>query len=467
VRLTNQEWQREGWEFYHNLGTFRYAILWHSQTMSRVRLTAAVEASGGDEPEPVIDGPAAELMANFFGGTAGQSAYMRKMDVMLQVPGEGYVIGEPDIDDPSTYYWCVKSIDQMRVSSGRVNGETQDVWEIEVDRGAWRPVNPDSLVFRQWTPDDQYDFLPDSPTRGALLDMRLIAMLQKRIVAQSVSRLASNGVLLYPSEMTFPAKKGYEQEEDPFTAEWLDIAGKTIQNPGSALAAIPMPVKVPKEMIDSFKHMDFANTYDDRVMDILTFFYDRLATAMNMPKEIVAGMGKTSHWNAWTLDEQAVEVHIKPPVEDIVSGATKGYLVPGLKAMGAPLRDAKGRRYIIWYDTSELDVPPDRSAAADAAYDRQTINATAYRREKGFSESDEPSNDELRTQLLVQMAKDPTAAPAAIEELTGSPVAGAQTGPGGTDAVPPVSAPAPAAGPPTPPTNDGSPPPGAQTPSRA
>lgn len=457
LRLTNMEWQREVWQFHKDLGTFKYAILWHSQTMSRVRLMAAVESpGGGDEPQPVTDGPAAELMANFFGGIAGQSAYMKKMDVMLQVPGEGYVIGET-IDGEDV--WCVKSIDQLRVAG------SDDHFQVMYDQGLWRDVSPNSLVFRQWVPDEQYDFMPDSASRGGLADMRIIAMLQKRIVAQSVSRLASNGVLFYPSEITFPAKKGFENEPDPFTAEWLDIAGKTISNPGSALAAIPMPVKVPKEFIDAIKHMDFANTYDDKVMDILTFFYDRLATAMNMPKEIVAGMGKTSHWNAWSLDEQAVEVHIKPPAEDICSGITKGYLIPGLKAAGAPLRDGEGRRYIVWYDTSELDVPPDRSAAADAAFDRNTINASSYRREKGFSEADKPTNDELTQQLLVQLAKDPASAPSAIKELTGASVAGAPTtGPG--DGEGPATQPTPATGPPSAPEGTGQPTPRQTTPSQ-
>lgn len=461
LRLNNLAWQREAWEFHKNLGSFRYAILWHSQTISRVRLTAALESPAGDEPERITDGPAAELMTEFFGGTAGQSSYMKKIDVMLQVPGEGYVLGERDGDE---YVWCVKSTDQLRVESYKGN----PIFMVMEDEGIWRPIDPDSLVFRQWQEDEQYDFLPDSPARAALADMRIISILQKRIIAMSVSRLASNGVLLYPSEMTFTAKKGFESAEDPFTAEWLDIAGKTIQNPGSAMAAIPMPVKVPKELIDSFKHMDFANSYDEHLLKLLEYFYDRLATSMNMPKEVLTGMGDTSHWNAWSLDEQGVEIHIKPPAEDICSGVTKGYLIPGLKAMNAPLRDSNGRRYIVWYDTSELDVPPDRSAAADAAYDRQAINQEAYRREKGFDEADAPTKTELREQLLIQLAKDPASAPTAIEELTGTPVAGASAGPGGVETgSPPSTQPTPAAGPPSEPQGAGQPTPRQTTPSQA
>jgi hypothetical protein len=467
LRVFNHEWQRDVWDFYESLGTFKYAMLWHSQTMSRVRITAGLLRPGAPIPEPVTEGTAAELMADFFGGTQGQSEYMRSMDIQLQCPGEGYVVVRPDRTQRNE--WCVKSSDELRVTSGRaqVNGrrQTVDLWEVLIDEGVWETLPYESLVFRQWNPDDRFHFRANSPARAALNDMRIISMIQKRIVAQSVSRLASNGLLLYPQEVTFPAKAGYENAEDPFTAEWLDIAQKTIANPGSASAAIPLPIKVPREYIKDFVHMDFSNTYDEKIMEVLGFFYDRLATAMNMPKEVVSGMGDTSHWNAWSLDEQGIEVHIKPPAESMMGGVTKGYLHPAMMAAGEPpiLRD--GSQYVAWYDTSTMDVPADRSTAADQAFDRQAINLAAYRNAKGFAETDKPDDKQLREQLLLKMAMDPTQAPVAIAELTGTPVAGASTGPGGVDTGPPSSQPTPATGPPqSQPTGPGQPPEGVRRP---
>jgi hypothetical protein len=376
LRLNKYPWQNQLWNYYRDgIGAFKYGMLWHSQTMSRVRLTAAKTMPGGDEPEPLTDGPAAEAVEQFYGGSSGQSQYMASIDLQLQIPGEGYVVGEEDPDRPGEKLWCVKSNEEMNVVSGKVGrGKTADLWQVQVD----------------------------------------------------------------------------------------DIAGKAIENPGSALAAMPLPLKVPKEYIESFKRLEFANAFDERLMEILRFEYDNLAVAMNMPKEVMTGMGDTSHWNAWSLDEQGIETHIKPPAEGIVQGLTKTYLKPWLKAAGAPLYDSDGGEYIFWYDTSELDVPPDLSAAANDAYDRQAIDADAYRTAKGFSEGDKPDKKELREQLLLQLAKDPTNAPAAIEELTGSPVAGASTGPGGVDDGAPASQPTPATGPrvpsqPEPPANPSEP----------
>lgn len=450
LRLQNYEWQRELWGFYRSLDAFRYAMLWYSQTMSKVRITAAVARRGGDEPEPVTDGPAAEAVAEFFGGSSGQAQYMRQMSIQLGVPGEGYVFAVPDPDTPGGMCWHVKSNTEIQVKSGRVQdpttrvARTMDLWEFEVEEGQWTTQPPETLAFKQWYPDAEKSWRPDSPARAALNDMRVLAMLNSRVIAMSVSRLASNGILLYPQEITFPAKPGFEDELDPFTAEWLDIAGKVIENPGSALAAIPLPIKVPQQYIKDFTHMDFANTYDEKLAALIDLYYDKLSIGMNMPKEVITGLGETSHWNSWQLDEQGITVHIAPGAELMLAGATKGYLQPWLKAAGAPLRDAKGDEYIMWPDTSELVVPPDRSTAADQARDRVLISDAAYRREKGFGESDAPEKTEQRDQVLLHMAlTDPTNGPAAFEELFGTPLAGASPGPGGAD----VSQPPPASGP--------------------
>lgn len=451
LRTNNYEWQNEAWNFYRTLGTLKFAISWHAQTMSRVRLTAAVVEPGGEEPTPVTDGPAAELMRRFFGGTTGQTQYMREMDVQLSVPGEGYVVAEDDPEDEDGHtVWCVKSTSELRPTTGRalVDGRMRnaDLWEVEVDEGAWRKLPFESHVFKLWRPDDEKHWRPDSPVHGALTTLRMIDLLRRRVMAMCVSRLASNGLFIYPQEVVFPAKQEYANEPDPFLAEWLDIAGKTIENPGSALAAIPMPIKVPREFIEYFKHMDFSNQFDEHLMEVIQHVYEVLATEMNMPKEVITGMGDTNHWNAWALDEQAIKIHIAPEAELICQGTTKGYLHPALRAMGESTMTGDGE-LIVWYDTSELVVPPDRSAAADAARDRNAIHDDAYRREKGFSEGDKPSKTQLREQLLTDAAKDPTLFATAIEELTGTPVAGATpTGPGAEGEPPPE--PAPVTGPP-------------------
>jgi hypothetical protein len=459
--LTVQPWQQDVWGYFHTLGTFRYAILWHAQTMSRVRLTVASVVPGGGEPVVMTEGAAVDLMRSFFGGTAGQSQYLSRMDTQIQCAGEGFVVAEED-EVTGDRRWSVVSIRQLRVTSRKLStGAMGDLWEMQYAPGMWRVLGENTLVFRQWHEDAEYNYLPDSPARAALADMRIIDMLQRRIVAQAVSRLAANGILLYPNDAVFPVNPKYKDEPDPFSAELLDLAKVAIAEPGSATAAMPFMLKLPAELIEKWRHLDFSNPFDQYLLPILEFAYDRLATAMNMPKEVVSGMGDTSHWNAWTLDEQGVELHIKPPAEELCAGITRAWLHPALLASGEPITTPDGAQIVCWYDTGQLDVPPDRSAAADSAFDRQMISPRAYRREKGFSEADQPTKDEMALQLELQLAKDPASAPTVIKELTGqtvsvpAPAAGTSPpGPGGEQPAPPAPQPAPAAGPPTPPSAD-------------
>ncbi len=420
LRLVRYPWQTELWNFYREgVGAFKYAMQWHTQTMSRVRLVAALQRPEGGTPEPITKGLPAEAMLEFYGGPSGQSQYMAMMDLQLQVPGEGYVVGYRG--DSGEYEWCVHSREEINVvtSKKRIGSGTAAVWQIQVDEGLWKTLPEDSYVFRQWVPDPEKQWRPDSSSRGALPVLRLIDMLERRLMSQAVSRLAMNGFLKYAQEITFPVNPKFKDEPDPFISELLDIAEQVISNPGSALAAMPLPIKLPAEYFEKFEHVPFANPYDERVMEILNGLYDKLSVSLNMPKEVVTGMGETSHWNAWSLDEQGIETHIKPPTEQICQGLTKAYLKPWLSAAGSPLRTSEGE-YIVWYDTQELDVPPDLGEAADAAADRIMISPTTYRASKGFSDDDAPSKQETRDMLLIAAAKaDPSLTKSVIKELTG------------------------------------------------
>jgi hypothetical protein len=458
LRLFNLTWQNEGWSYYRTGGTVKYGINWRAQAMSRVRLSAAILPHGAKKPELIDSGPAAEIMARFFNGAAGQAGFMESASIQLDVPGEFYVVMTTDETTADEYRWYVKSANELRVAPQKVKLATGqrvvvNSWSCLVEQGVWETLPPETHVFKMWHPDQQWSYMADSPMQGVMRNLRIIDLLERRLMSQAVSRLASNGLLLYPQEQTFIPKPGYDPASglDPFTWEWLEIAAKTIENPGSALAALPMPVKVPKEMIQYWQHMDFANSYDERVSEILEKQYDRVATGLNLPKEMITGVGDTSHWNAWALDEQAIKIHISPSAEEICAGIGVGYFYPTLMAEGLSPITPEGR-LLPWYDPSDLLKPPDMSNAAEEAYGNDEISGEAYRRLKGLDEGDKPTKTQLREQLLLKMAKDPGNAAAAIEELTGAPVAGASTGPGGEDGETSPDEPTPATGPPDQPT---------------
>lgn len=461
-----ESWQEEAWNFADTLGEFNFGITWLSGALSRVRLLAAEQIPGGDEPTPLTTGPAAELMEQFGGGIGGRAALMKSLGAQLSVPGEGWLVAErEDVATPLVLAdWNIRSTDEIQESRGR-NAD----FEVLVGEREWRELPPESLVCRIWSPHARWSFKADSSARAAIPIMREIDLYNRRIIAIMVSRLAMNGLLLIPQEGTITTPPQYADAADPFVAMLIDIASNNIKNPGMASASIPMPVRFASELIEKWKHLVFGDGVDEPLIKARSEAIGRLATALNMPAEVLKGVGDTNHWSAWQLEESGIKIHISPIAETIVGGFTVGFLHPMLRALGEDLIGPHGGKIVVWYDPSELTSRPDKSGQATILYDRGELSGTALRRESGLDEGDKPTGEELREIILKKQALSNQAlTEQALTELTGkgtasqSPVAGAPqpSGPGGDggDTTPaPSPAVSPATGPPA--TRDAPPPP--------
>lgn len=441
---TTDAWQEEAWAYHDTLGEFRYAVDWEAKMLSRVRLYAAKLEPGQDEPTRVDAGTAVDLMTAMAGGVAGQAVIMDGLGTQLSVPGEGYVIVE---NVGGIEQWSVRSNDEVRVARGRY----EVIDENAVNGGnTWRPLAPDSLPpLRVWRPNKRYHHIADSPARAARSTMRELELVNRHIVAQYLSRLASAGVVVFPDEVTFPVREEFADAADPFMAEWIENAKTAISEPGTASGVVPMPIRVPGEFVEKIRHIDFTLQIDEKIIDKRDSAIKRLASQLNVPPEVLLGMGDVNHWNAWLSDETSLKVNVAPDAELICQALTTGYLQPRLRASGVQ----DWARWVVWYDMSELTLRPDRSDDAVLLYDRLEINGAALRRETGFDEADKPTSDELKEQgLKVIMKGLPSAAPAALSELTGQHITITPTVPQTSgEATPPDT-------PPTGPREDRSPP---------
>lgn len=456
-----EKWQDEVWRYHDELGEFNYGVLWLSNMLSRVRLRAAKLQPDVDEPEIQIKGPAAELMMRLGGGVSGQAQIMKRLTVQLSVPGEGYLIGE---QEGQVERWQVRSVDEIRAQSGGYY--VMDEESVNAGRD-WRPLGPNSLVHRVWRPHDRFYHLADSPARSARSIMRELELVNRKISAEYLSRLASAGLLGIPDELTFPVREEFADAPNPLVAEFIEIAAQAIEKPGTASSVIPIPIVGPAEAIDKLKLIDFTLRVDDRIIEKRDSAIKRLATKLDMPAEILLGMGDVNHWGAWQLEEGALKTHIAPVAELICDSFTRGYLKPRLEASGEDSTD-----WVVWYDMSELALRPDRSENATTAYDRMELSGAALRREVGFDEDDAPSPDELEQMGLKMLLRNvPQIAPEALDKLVGRKVLNPVLPPKPGQATPPQ---APASGPGKPPVQgppatqgNAPPPPGESAPAPA
>lgn len=442
--------QAELWSFYSALGEFGSFVDWLKNAASRVRIGAAEMVPGADEPTMLKDGPAAQLVEDFYGGTAGHAQFMQAIMPQLLVPGEGWIVAERFDDSLPLQLakWSVQSSETIRVDPGSAGG-----YRIQVEEGQWRPLMADSLPVRVWMPDPRRPYAAMSPAMAALPIMRTIDLVNKRIVAELLSRIVMNGILWIPLEGQLPASPQYKDQADPFFAEFIDIASKNIGTPGSALAAVPMPVKFPGDLIEKIHHTKFSDPFDEQLLAERDKELARLAKSLPLSPERQQGMAESNHWSAWVIDDSDIKISIAPLCEIVFNALTVGYLQPLLNVAGEQLVGPNGGRLIVWGDYSELASPPDKSAATQAAYDRGEANGTALRRESGLDESDKPTSAEQAEMIWLKAARDGSnpSHPIAVEKLTGEQTPAAALSPVGPAAGPTglAETPALAAGPPT------------------
>lgn len=447
MSIQGGDWKARAWDFYDNVGEFRFGAGWIGNGLSRVNLTAAaIPEAQGDDPTPIatlepdpenpddsrepltrVQARAMELVDMIGGGPVGQGEMMQAFGIYATVSGEGYLVAEPDLVDPDAdeiISWSVLSDQEIRVKAGAAPGpdmvgQADSLYEV-VDEvtGGWRPVHPNSLVIRVWRPHPAKRSQSDAPARAAFPVLRQIELLTGRTIADAESRLAGAGLLVLPDSVEFPPQPGIsvnegddgEDDADQFVVDLHRAMTIPIANRESAAAVVPLVIKVPDDVVDKVKHLSFTTAFDSAILELLEGAIKRLALALDMPPEVLTGMAGVNHWTAWQVEETAITLHIAPLAEMIAQALTEGFLVPALMAEGFSADEIA--TVMVWYDTTELQTRPDKSANAKEAYDRMELSGAALRREMGLDDEDKPSEDEFRLRVLLQAAAGaPTLAP--------------------------------------------------------
>lgn len=422
-----ESWQDEAWAMYDNLGEYRQGVTWLGNVIGRARLIPAFAPERpGDEPEPIdpdMNDPATQLVQDIAHGIGGQAELLRSATVHLAVPGEGWFLGRVENDITSEVSWKFYSADEVRK---KAVGDKQ-VQQVRTAQSEWTDLPDESLLIRVWRPHDRRHWEADSSTRAALPIMRRLELLNRRVDAQTQSRLASNGLYWVPSEITFP-QNPEKPDVDPFVENFMETQTAAIKTPGSAAASIPSVARAPGDWIEKIRHDTFTSEVDDELQAKRELEIRRLATAMDVPPEVLLGMVGVNHWGAWQIEESALKTTITSLLELICWSLTTGYLTPALTAMRdelAPLQTGEPvneeRRRIVWYDLSELAVRPDKTQPALELDARLVIKTAATLRETGFDEADrlDPINDsaELKHRIGLEFIKNPATAEAGLEML--------------------------------------------------
>lgn len=420
LSLLRQAWQTDAWRFREQIPELRFATRFVANAISRVSFLGAAVNPNGDDPilfAKKPDGISEELRAAvddemsrlpIFSG----ARFGGRISENFEYAGECWLHGYTD--EWGQEAWEILSVDEVRLLP---DGTIQ----LVDGRGRIiRTIGPDEEMMRLWVPDPRFKEFADAPMRSMIeLCMEIVLNGRERRAA-SRSRAAANGILLIPNGMTLSRVTTEEDEDEPDSNSFVGdlMAGMLapINNEGDAGAVVPMVIQGDSEDLKGVRQVSLEREDSETLLAKLDNALGRLATGLDMPADLINGLGDTNHWTGWLIDQSTYRYHLDPRCRTIADSLTQGYLWPQLRARGQfSLEEITSVQ--VWFDAGNLTENPSRGTDAKDAYDRGAIGPGSLRDALGFTEDDAPSDEELFRMIAVKAGMDPQTAALLIQRM--------------------------------------------------
>lgn len=433
-KLGDHRWQWEAWRHYDICGEMRFVVNWIGNAVSRCRMYAAQVTDDGVIGDEVTDARVKLIAETMFGTPAAKAQAQRMMGINMMVAGDCFIVAE-GYQNAAEDKWYV-------CSSSEVYRRGDDIMvrrSITHGGGQYKLDAQKDLLIRAWNPHPRRYDAADSTVRAILPVLREMEQCTKRVFAELDSRLAGAGILLLPDNIEFPRPPG----ELPGDVHGTGVEGfaqllqrtmaTSMQQRDNAAAVVPIILQVAVEALDKIKHLTFDSTISEHISTMRKDAVERLGMGLDIPPEVLSGMGKSNHWSSWQIEESSIKVHIEPLLIQLADALNIGYFQPALKAAGIQ----NPEKMTLWFDIAALTVRPNRSDQALQFVEKEIISDEAARNNASFTEDDAPKKQELvykLTKALV-LAQPAYAGDPEVQKILG---------------LPKISMPAPPASPPAP-----------------
>lgn len=411
-------WKKAAWDAYDTVGELAYVCERIANSLKRVSLYAAEidPTTGRASSAPTENQTVAGIVSDIAGGPAGRASMIAKLVTHLTVPGEGWIaVITRRINGDEFEEWHVLSADEIKSRGTDIT--------LLLDDGTSHAFDPSAdILTRVYRPHPRNSRDSTSPVRAALPILSEITRTSEAIDGAGKSRLAGNGILLLPSEISMPVTEAPRPDPDApglttggevtversvtaqdVMAQLQQVMTTAIADHTSAAAMVPIVLKASGEHLDKIRHLSFESEVTETNLKTRDSAIRRLGLSLDIPPEILTGVGGTNHWNAWAISEDAINTHFAPLMTLICDALTEAILRPLLRQAGINPAD-----YIVWFDLSDLANNPNRAKDALDAFDRGAISPGTLRRELGFSDDDAPVDNlspHDQRQLAIQMVQ--------------------------------------------------------------
>lgn len=429
--ITNRrvEWQTAAWDYRDSVPELQFVASFVRSSLGRLRVFPAERRPRGIPPQPLDRLPvpnnaldqvktesslssstrqAAVAASGRLNFDQQGSTLLARLGENLEFAGEAYLLGENGDEGEE---WSIKSVSEVQIGNGVVR-----LIDPGGGMGGRELVPGQHELLRLWNPHPRFHLWPDSPIAALLETCEAMLLLSRRGRAHDRSRISTGKALYLPDELsvqragsapTAADTEGGFEDQDPFLEELTAFMMTPILNDADPSAVVPLIIRGPAMAQDGTTPMkDVIGTIDLHNADPKDLDTRRdnlvsiLARGIDLPPEVLTGIGDTNHWNGAVISAETVKSHIEPRAERMCDALTVAYLWPALKAMGIPREERE--KVCLWFDPSELMQDPDRGQAAKDAHQAGVISHAAARRALGFSDEDAPSDTEVLTRTLTE-----------------------------------------------------------------
>lgn len=178
-----------------------------------------------------------------------------------------------------------------------------------------------------------------------------------------------------------------------------EAATKSLADPGAASSQVPMIIPVPGEFADAFRHITFETPLSKEILDLRAAAIARLAAGLDLPREVLEGMGDSNHWSAWQVQESTYTTHLLPLLDLISDALTAAWFTHALRQAGV----TDPERFILAFDGSSLIGQPDETAQTLELFDRGVITADATRQKLNVPEEYAPQGEEEQRAFVTRL----------------------------------------------------------------
>lgn len=442
ISLLKQNWQKAAFDIYDAEGHLFYATNYVGSALSRIRLVGATKPKTHgqlEEPQVLKEGPVADAIAAIASPIGGQSGFLRQIGRNIFLTGESWIIASTvTLPDGSVdTNWDAVSVEELVAEGGQHMRRSLPGAQAQ-------PLPKGALTFRIWKEHPRYSQLADSGTRSCIELLEKIIILNRAEKAVARSQLAGSGILALPQELVPPAWQNQGSEANPMESNplWQALAESMtapLTDESAPSSVVPLLLVGPGEVIKNMKYEPLNRRFDSASAQAsIKMAIEQIANTLELPKEILLGVGEATHWTAWAIREDVFQAHLQPLIELVCAGLTKTFLKQALsKFSDAELKRAgidNRDDVIVWYDASQLVIQPDRADKISAAHDRFVVTDDAYAKSLDIPEEDrlDKDSDEYKRRVGLKMVDPGMATTGKVTEPPAPAAPGGAPGGGGS-----------------------------------